>query len=165
MKIRRSERGQAITEYMPLFPPVLLLAVLILMPVSQHAGYIYCRMVNALEPQLCEAAPVEEPEETQEPDDPCVTLMEEEGGSQCDQADDCSLLPGINTGTFWASAKIEGFVIKAGQEYHIYTSGITDDGCYYVDLDNDRVSWDRIGSGPHCKDISHSQAWKTPLCQ
>jgi hypothetical protein len=166
MRIRRSERGQALAEYMPLFPPVLLLAILILMPVSQHAGYIYCRMVNALEPQMCEVVLGDElPDESTDPEDDCVVLQEEEGGSQCDQSEDCSLLPGINTGTFWASSKIEAFVIKAGQEYHIYTSGITDDGCYYVGLNNDMVSWDKVGTGPHCKDISHSQAWKVQLCQ
>ena len=60
MKIRKSERGQALAEYMPLIPPILLLSVLILVPLSDSAGDIFCQMVNSMEPEKCLVAAVED---------------------------------------------------------------------------------------------------------
>jgi len=62
MKIRLSERGQALAEYMPLIPPILLLSVLILVPLSDSAGDIFCQMVNSMEPEKCQVAAVEDGE-------------------------------------------------------------------------------------------------------
>ena len=70
----------------------------------------------------------------------------------------------MNAGTFTASSKIYNFVIKAGKQYNIFESGYTDDGCYQVNIDGSVVSWVKVGSGSTCKDVSHSQAWKKPLC-
>jgi hypothetical protein len=164
--LRKSERGQAIAEYTVLFPPVLLLSMMVLIPVTERANYIFCRMVNALDPSVCEAW-IEEPEDEQASpsEELCITLEEESGGSQCDQHMDCTLLPGLNYGSFEASKPIQGFVIKAGQEYHIYETTTTDDGCYDVTLDGNHVEWEKVGSGSGCKDISHNQVWKVALCQ
>ena len=166
--LRNSERGQALTEYTVLFPPVLLISMMILIPVTERANYIFCRMVNALDPAVCEAwleEPAEEEEAAPGPqEEPCVTLQEEQGGSQCDQHADCTKLPGLNNGSFEASDFIDAFVIKAGKEYHIYATTTTDDGCYEVFLNENHVSWDKVGHGSGCKDISHNQVWKVPLC-
>lgn len=163
--LRKSERGQAMTEYAVLFPPVLLLSMMFLIPVTERANYIFCRMVNSLDPTVCEAW-IEEPEEEEAApsEEICVTLLED-GGSQCDQHTECTVLPGLNYGSFDASKDIQGFVIKAGQEYHIYESGVTHDGCYSVDIAGNHVTWEKIGSVSGCKDISHNQVWKVSLCQ
>lgn len=164
--LRQSERGQAMAEYTVLFPPTLLLTILILIPISERANYIFCQMVNALDPSVCEVWG-EEPGEDDEAatlDDDCVILDEEQGASQCDQSEDCALLPGLNFGAFVSSDDINSFVIKAGVEYHIYETGLTNDGCYMVDILGPRVTWQLVG-GDECKDISNAQAWKTRICQ
>jgi len=166
MRIQKNENGQALAEYMPLIPLVLLLSVLLLVPLGNSTGDIFCRMVNAMEPEKCEVVTVEEEEQpVEEPQDDCVPLQEEQGGSQCEQSADCSLLPGSNNGLYNASEPIQTFVIKAGQEYHLYNSGLTNDGCYYVSIDGNRAQWQKVGSGSSCKDISHTQAWKALICQ
>ena len=167
--LNKSERGQAIVEYAVLFPPLLLISFMVLIPVTSRANYIFCSMVYAMDPSVGQCDqwldnPVEEEEEQMPEEDECVVLQEELGGSQCDQHEDCDHLPGLNTGSYEASDDIDAFVIKAGQEYHVYESGLTEDGCYYVEIVGNHVSWERYGSGPHCKDVSHEQVWKVPLC-
>ena len=162
MKSRLSEKGQALAEYMPLIPPILLLSVSFLIPVADHIGEIYCFMANSFTPAICEVA---EPLDIVEEDEVvCTELQMSEGSSQCEQSGVCSVLPGVNAATFTATAPIESFVIKAGQNYMIYESGVTNDGCYLVDLSGNIVQWQKIGGGPNCKDVSHAQAWKVPLC-
>ena len=165
--LKKSERGQALAEYAVLMPPVLLIGFMVLIPLASHSNYIFCKMVYALNPSVstCEEWLEEDvfiDEET--PEDECVVFNEEEGSSQCSQDDSCVELPGLNTGSFDSSADIESFIIKAGVDYHIYESGLTEDGCYMVNIDGPHVSWERYGSGPHCKDVSHAQVWNTPLC-
>jgi hypothetical protein len=160
--LQKSERGQALAEYMPLMPPVLFLSVVILIPISENSSYIFCRMVNTMDPEKCTLT-----DESYLPDledDLCIPLNQEEGSSQCDQSDECSVLPGLNNASYTASEPIETFVIKAGKEYHLYEPGLTEDGCYYVDLNENHVSWEKVGHGSGCKDVSHAQAWKTALC-
>jgi hypothetical protein len=168
MRTRKSERGQALAEYMPLIPPALLLSILILIPLAEHTGDIFCHMVNALEPEKCQVITTEDDlEPTDEPED-CITLNESEGGSQCDQSDDCVELPGVNFGTFWGSEPIETFVIKAGLGYFKYYPGYTDDDCYKVNINNDDeyiVQWEKYGGDPTCKDVSHTQTWKVMVCK
>lgn len=168
--LKKSERGQALAEYAVLIPPVLLISVLVLIPLTARANYIFCKMVYAMNPEAGQCDQWLGEEEVVEDDTPedeeCVVLQQEEGGSQCDIHEDCSLLePGLNTGSYDASDDIDAFVIKAGQEYHVYESGLTEDGCYYVEIVGNHVSWERYGHGPNCKDVSHEQVWKTPLCQ
>jgi hypothetical protein len=165
--LKKSERGQALAEYAVLMPPVLLIGFMVLIPVASHANYIFCKMVYALNPNVstCEEWLVEDVVVEEEIDDECIVFNAEEGSSQCSQDDNCVELPGLNVGSFESSADIEAFIIKAGVDYHIYESGLTEDGCYMVNIDGPNVSWERYGSGPHCKDVSHSQVWNTPLCE
>ncbi len=255
----KSERGQALAEYMPLIPPALLLSVMVLVPLSSSMDDIYCTAANALQRGSCQvvepadghgggaAAPAaartepeqdcesvgdhegqeghdgehhgehdgehhdehdaehhdgehddsehhdaedhdgehhdehdgeretaqgcdserdaEEDDGHEQDDDQCVTLQESQGGSQCEQSGNCYMLPGLNSGTFWGSTTIEGFVIKAGTEYRSYSPGHESDGCYEVTIAANMVHWEKVGSGPSCKDVSHGQAWKVPLCE
>jgi hypothetical protein len=158
---RKSERGQGIAEYTIIFPPVLLLTILITIGISDRIGDVYCEMVNAIQPDSCVIAEAAEPEEEEEV---CIPLQQDEGGSQCDQSDECDLLPGLNNGSYTSTSDIDTFVLKAGRDYHMYFSGITDDGCYYVDIEGSHVSWNKVGSGPDCKDVSHAQSWNHILC-
>lgn len=86
---------------------------------------------------------------------------QQDGGSYCQQHDHCTHIePGTNEGLFVdQNGDITALVIKAGREYTIYESGVTDDGCYYVNIQGDTASWRRVDSGPDCKDISHLQMW------
>jgi hypothetical protein len=171
---KNSERGQALAEYMPLMPPVLFLSAVIMVPLSENTSMIFCRMVNSMEPEKCAMAEYDDgvdlgdiPEPTAlapEEGDDCVVLQQEQGGSQCDQSDLCSVLPGLNNASYTASEELDNFVIKAGQGYHVYEPGDTNDGCYEVSLHGNNVSWQKVGHGPSCKDVSHAQAWKTTLC-
>ena len=167
MKTRKSERGQAFAEYMPLIPPVLLLSVLILVPLAENSSDIFCRMVNAMEPERCEVITVDEEEQLpeEEPDD-CIPLQESEGGSQCDQSSVCTKfdLPGPSV---WnPTVPIQTVVVKAGQGYFKFNE-TTNDGCYNISIDTDpyQIRWEKVGHGSNCKDISHVQAWEALVCE
>ena len=177
MKIRKSERGQALAEYMPLIPPILLLSVLVLVPLSDSAGDIFCRMVNAMEPEKCEAAIVEDGEDGQvpredpgddtpreEPEEPCIELDESRGGSQCDHSSWCTLLPGSQHGVWSPSELIATVVIKSGRWYFNFNAPGSSDGCYQVGIQIGRIEWEKIGRGRRCQDISHVEAWEAPIC-
>jgi hypothetical protein len=178
MKIRLSERGQALAEYMPLIPPILLLSVLILVPLSESSGYVFCRMVNAMEPEKCQVVPMEDGEDEQspgedpgeqppweEPEEPCIELEESRGGSQCDQSSLCTLLPGSQHGMWSPSVPISSVVIKSGQGYFNYDVPGSSDDCYQVAIQTGRIEWWKVGRGRGCKDISHVEAWELPICQ
>jgi hypothetical protein len=130
----------------------------------------YCDVVGMFRPQVCaEYALADEPpriapEETEEPE-MCVVLQEAEGGSQCDQSQDCTLLPGIKNGSYSAAQQVDSLVIKAGREYHIYQCGTTDDGCYHATIDGNTAIWDKVGGGRDCQDVSHLQSWYRPICR
>jgi hypothetical protein len=160
MKHRLTEKGQALAEYMPLIPPVLLLSVVILIPLANSASDMFCQMVNAFDPAACEPAE----EEFLPEDDTCTYIDTDTGASTCSQSDDCVELPGVNEGTYWHSTTIEAFLIKAGQDYFMYESGETDDGCYYVNIFANYVEWQRTGHGSNCKDVSHTETWNVPVC-
>lgn len=95
----------------------------------------------------------------------CVTeeqlVYQDSGGSFCEQNDNCTHLdPGTNSGVYVEqNGDIDVLVIKAGVEYHIYETGMTDDGCYYVTIEDNIATWERVGTGPECQDISHLQMW------
>jgi len=162
MKIRKSERGQALVEYMPLIPPVLLLSVLVLVPLAENSSDIFCRMVNALEPEKCEVITVEE--EEQLPEDDCIVFEESEGGSQCQQSGVCSLFELPGPSVWYPSDPVETVIIKAGTDYYKFYSPGSNDGCYEVTIDEDRVEWELVGDEEDCKDISHAQAWESLVC-
>jgi hypothetical protein len=70
----------------------------------------------------------------------------------------------VNEGTY-ESPGIQSLVIKAGKEYHVFQSGWTDDGCYYVELTEEYAWWQKHASGSDCKDVSHLESWYTPICK
>ncbi len=166
--LRKAEKGQALAEYQVLFPGAILLAGFMLPILAVGLEQVYCNVADALKPGVCESAqaPAEQTldAEDEEQEECQVTLQEERGGSQCDQSADCNLLPGSNEATYTASREIESFVLKAGQEYRLYESGETNDGCYQVDISGDTVQWTKIGGGPNCKDVSHAQSWYVAVC-
>jgi hypothetical protein len=162
MKHRLTEKGQAIAEYMPLIPPILLLSVVILIPLANSASDMFCMMVNAFDPAACE--PVEVEDELTPEEDVCTEIDTDTGAATCSHSGVCAELPGINEGTYWHSTTVEALVIKAGKNYFIYESGLTDDGCYVVNVFANYVEWERTGGGKDCKDISHLEAWEVPVC-
>jgi hypothetical protein len=190
IRTKASEKGQALAEYMPLIPPALLISAAVMVPLSEASSDVYCDVANELQPGECvmpddeedggvsvwEAGEVEQsPTPTPDAGDDgdgedagddvaCTVLQESEGGSQCDHDPECTKLPGHNSGTYYANDVVDNLVIKAGKEYHVYESGTTADGCYNVTIFSNLVSWERVGSGKSCKDVSHTQVWMTPLC-
>lgn len=166
-----NERGQALAEYMPLLPPLLMLSVSLLLPLGQAAADALCQVTTPFAAQVCSLGADEDLEsELEGKPDPeekaCITLQEELGAAQCDQHDQCSVLPGLNEAVFYGTKPVKSLVIKAGKDYHIFDSGLTDDGCYQVTLGPDeRVEWVKTGSGKNCKDVSHVQAWKELVCR
>jgi hypothetical protein len=162
MKTKKSERGQALAEYMPLIPPVLLLSVLILIPLAENSSDIFCRMVNAMEPETCEVITVDEEEEL--PEDDCIIFHEIEGASQCDKSGVCTLFEMPGPSVWYPSEPIETVIIKAGTDYYKFNSPGSNDGCYNVAIEDDRIEWELIGDEEDCHDISNVQAWEALIC-
>jgi hypothetical protein len=80
-------------------------------------------------------------------------------GEECTHSPDCILLEGRgNSGSFSAPRIITRVDITA-RYFHEYFPGDTDNGCYKVSIHGRDLSWERIGSGPDCKDISNIQIW------
>jgi hypothetical protein len=164
--------GQAFAEYMVLFPGAIMLPIAMLFSFGPDIRDKYCDVVGLFSNGICAVAdsdvgPVEEdPEVTPTPtEEYCVVLQQEDGCSQCDQASpDCICLPGVNEGTYEADA-IMSLVIKAGKEYHIFYSGWTDDGCYYVQLEDTYAWWQKYEDGRDCQDVSHLESWFVTLCE
>ncbi len=165
MKIRKSERGQALVEYMPLLPPILLLSVMVLVPLADNSSYIFCRMVNAMEPETCELITFEEEQLLEEEPDDCIVFVESEGASQCQQSDVCSLFEFPGPSVWYPSDPIETVIIKAGTDYYKFNSPGSNDGCYDVSIEVDRVEWELVGDEDDCKDISNVQAWEALVCE
>ena len=170
MKIKRNEHGQAMAEYHVLLPAGILLAGFLLPLIATAARGMYCEAIQVFNPDACVVEVVEAEEESEEPEeDQCVVHSQTQGGSQCDQDEYCILIDvGVNNGT-WTNPlgdPLESFVIKAGQDYFMYEDGVTSDGCYYVDFaeDGNSVTWNKVGHGPHCKDVSHTEMWYVSLC-
>jgi Flp pilus assembly pilin Flp len=165
----RNERGQAMAEYHVLIPGSILMVLAAFVLIAEPVKGMYCEAVGLFQNGICaptngaEAAG-DEGDVVPEPTPYCVILNQEEGCSQCEQSD-CTCLPGINSGTYIGGSDIGSLVIKAGVEYHIYYSGVTDDGCYDVFIDGDYASWTRVGEGKDCQDVSHLETWYDPVCQ
>jgi len=182
-RLLKKEEGQALAEYSVLFPGVLMLAIAMGFTVAPTIQTKYCEVVNVFSNGLCEVAeaggepdgeePPAGPTETSTPgptttptptEEYCVVLQESQGCSQCDAHPECVCLPGVNEGTYEAD-DLKSLVIKAGKEYHVFYSGWTDDGCYYVQLEDTYAWWQKYETGSDCKDVSHVQAWWVLLCQ
>jgi Flp pilus assembly pilin Flp len=176
-KVLKNERGQAFAEYFVLFPGSILMVLAGFSLVGRSIKDAYCEVVDVFSSGICQTAevdqrdleegdPVVDGSPTPTPtEEICVVLQAEDGCSQCDQSQDCTCLPGVNAGTYSASENVESFVIKAGQEYHVYHTGYTDDGCYHVTIEGNMAAWEKVGGGNACKDVSHLQSWYTPLCE
>jgi hypothetical protein len=80
-------------------------------------------------------------------------------GRECQQAADCILLdePG-NSGEFSAPGEIVKADITA-KDVFTFLPGLTEDGCYRVNIEGRNITWQRYGSGPNCKDVSNVQVW------
>src|SRR3972149_6211544 len=78
-------------------------------------------------------------------------------GKECSQSPNCILLdePG-NSGSFIAPRAIVAVLITA-KDVFAYQPGDTNDGCYHVVIDGTYLSWNRVGTGPDCKDVSNVQ--------
>jgi hypothetical protein len=163
----KNQKGQALAEYQILLPGAILLATLAGRMLSGPINDAYCSVISPFDPSACGGSEVIEAPVVPPENDPeaCVTVQESQGGSQCDASADCSVLPGLNSGT-WNSTNgdVKVFVIKAGQNYNIYETGSTGDGCYWVQFGESSISWNKIGGGKNCKDISHLQSWFIPQC-
>ncbi|OGM09531.1 hypothetical protein A2159_00050 [Candidatus Woesebacteria bacterium RBG_13_34_9] len=85
--------------------------------------------------------------------------QEASSGAECSHSPDCILLesPG-NSGEYNSPRTISKVNVTA-QESHEYNPGDTNDGCYHVVINGRYLSWNRVGSGPECKDISNVQIW------
>ena len=73
--------------------------------------------------------------------------------------------------TYDGELSIEAVVIKAGRTYDVRRDNpyvyeyVTDDGCYIVKFKTNTVTWEKIGGGKDCQDVSHLDAWSAPLCE
>jgi hypothetical protein len=173
------ERGQAMIEYAVLIPPMLLMSVSIVTLIPPTGYGMICDLDQAFNGGMCDnltnpdgdqPSDGEDPAATPVPDDEeegdyCVWWTPATGASLCGQEDGCDELPGENVGYYMADEEIDTFVIKAGQDYFVYESGITADGCYDVHISGGSVSWWRVGEGKTCKDVSHLQVWQVPWCE
>jgi Flp pilus assembly pilin Flp len=165
------EEGQALTEYAVLFPGAIMLPIAMIFSLGPELRDRYCDVVGLFSNGICAVAEADvdlgdEPDITPTPTDEfCVVLEPSEGCSQCDQASpDCICLPGVNEGTYEAD-NLRSLVIKAGKEYFVFDSGWTDDGCYYVQLEDTYAWWQKYEDGRDCKDVSSIEAWWILVCQ
>ena len=174
-KLMKNEKGQAFAEYFVLIPGSILMLLAGYSLISSPIKRAYCDVVGVFTSGICATVDVDQvDQDSEEPKievsptptpEICVVLQESEGCSQCDQSASCTCLPGTNAGAYNGVDEIASFVIKAGKEYHIYQTGYTDDGCYHVTIDGDMASWEKVGVGSTCQDVSHLQTWYTPLCE
>jgi Flp pilus assembly pilin Flp len=167
-RLLKKEEGQAFAEYAVLFPGAIMIIIAMAFSLGQGLKQSYCEVVGMFSNGICAdvaAGEPEEPEFTPTPtEEMCVVLVADEGCSQCDEHPDCICLPGVNEGTYEAE-NLQSLVIKAGKEYFVFQSGATDDGCYYVELEDTYAYWWRYEEGQDCKDVSHVQAWWVILCE
>jgi hypothetical protein len=172
------ERGQALAEYMPIMAGFFALSFFVAWTLGDGLRDAYSSVLRAFVESAAawsEAgtgdAMGQEGEHAQLEGQQCVVWVQGPGGSHCEHSPECEKRDygGEQYGTFIAadaSASIAEVVIKAGQNYVIF-SGETqqhDDGCYRVEINGSVVSWVKYGSGRTCKDVSHIQLWKKPFC-
>jgi hypothetical protein len=153
----KSHKGQAFAEYAIIFPAAVLLVVGSAWVLGANTSDVYRHVTSILRGQL-----------------ECVPTYDLDDNSICDLDDLCAKEDYENQDsgsfTYENALTIDSVVIKAGKNYeirrddpfqYIYT---TDDGCYTVTFHTNKVSWDRTGSGPDCKSVSHIDYWQAPIC-
>jgi hypothetical protein len=160
-------------EYHVLIPGSIVLSMAFLLILGQGLGDIYHDAVGA----LLNAFGFEGPQITElldAPDNICVEvgdIFQQQGGYYCDQSGNCSLLEAgydqeYNIGTHTADGPIDMVIIKTGRVYHILNPSFTDDGCLTAVFNGNSVSWEKADiEDPLCKDVSHVQAWESPICE
>lgn len=81
------------------------------------------------------------------------------GGRECSQSPDCILLeePG-NSGSYTTPRDIDYFYITAKDAIR-FDPGNLVNNCFNVSLDGKKLTWNLIGQGPSCKDVSNIQIW------
>jgi Flp pilus assembly pilin Flp len=168
-RLLKKEEGQAFAEYAVLFPGAIMVVIAMMFSLGPGLRDQYCEIVGMFSNGICAEALGDAGQDAEEPtptptEEVCVVLMDSDGCSQCDQHPDCICLPGVNEGTYEAE-DLQSLVIKAGKEYHIFQSGLTDDGCYWVELEPDYAYWWKYEEGRDCQDVSHIQAWWVILCE
>jgi Flp pilus assembly pilin Flp len=169
-RLLKKEEGQAFAEYAVLFPGAIMVVIAGAWSLGPGLRDRYCEIVGMFSNGICAGvvadAGLDEPDLEPDPtEEYCVVLEQTEGCSQCDQASpDCLCLPGTNEGTYEGGG-IQSLVIKAGKEYYVFDSGWTDDGCYYVQLEDTYAWWQKYADGRDCQDVSHLEAWWVMICQ
>lgn len=157
-----------------------MLAILVVVVVGGGIGNLYQTGVDgilaAFHGNVSPPPSEPEPTPTPEPSLLCVEeILDQSGGSNCEQHEFClHIEPGdiegcadFNNCTINIGTDPGVVVVKAGKDYQIYiedpTVGFyswTGDGCYYVSYSGGYLTWSKLGTGSHCKDASHIQAWE-----
>jgi hypothetical protein len=157
------QAGQAYAEYQILYPAGILLAILAVVAIG---GGVRDLMDHGIEGLMYSFLGGSAPGGSYyHPGMVCVErediINQDSGGSFCEDHTNCYHYDyGVSQGTFTIpEGEVDALVIKAGQEYHLYESGLTKDGCYSVTIDESTVTWKKVGDGGECKDISHLQMW------
>ena len=156
-RLFRNQGGQALAEYHVLIPGsiIMIWAGYLLSPALTD---VYRHVVSIMRSPL-----------------DCVVFNGLEDNSFCSQNEYCEKAEwdGMDKGEFIYedALVVDTVVIKAGQTYTIFrdnpsrVSYTTDDGCYQITIKTNRIEWERIGSGKTCKEISHIDVWRAPICQ
>ncbi len=158
LKLVKKYKGQALTEYAVIFPPVILLAIGAAWILGASATDVYRHVTSIFMGQK-----------------ECVPQYDHADNSICDEHEYCEKTEyeDVTSGsyTYEDALSVDAIVIKAGKTYEIrrddpfqfvYT---TDDGCYRVTFKTNRIDWEQTGGGSDCQAISHVDAWQAPICQ
>ncbi|NIM95196.1 MAG: hypothetical protein GTO18_15980 [Anaerolineales bacterium] len=161
-----NEKGQFLAEYALMLSLFTVVVISAMLWIGRGMWDQYCQLVTSFAPEACGAeAPLAAEEDDRSAEATCITFQKDTGGSVCDQSGECSLLPGLNSGSYTANREIGVFVISAGTDYQIYGTGLTDDVCYTIEIQGSKAIWTRTGNGIECQDISYIQSWYIPSCE
>lgn len=84
--------------------------------------------------------------------------------SECTHHPNCVVLdnPG-NDGFREVDRFIERAIITNKPEGEVtFTQGESNNGCYEVKIENNKIQWEKVGSGSECRDVSNIQVWMRP---
>lgn len=169
LRKQRGQSGQLITETALLFFFLTGLVLVILTAMGPALNDAYDDVVDALTGNWFDMEPVI----VEGGSGTCVTWVrgDQRGGSYCDQNEYCELIDNAgNDGEYTADSTVYVIVVKGGQQYRVYfkegqSTYTTDDGCYEVTFDDNRIEWHKVGGGRYCKDVSHVQSWLVEFCE
>lgn len=77
----------------------------------------------------------------------------------CEESPNCFVIdnPG-NSGSFPISGIVFNVSLTTDQ-VHSFDPTIQEDGCYRVQIEDDHISWEKIGTDPECAEIVSIQVW------